>query len=200
MFKEIPVNLKSTSQRKPVYGVGINDAEYVVSPKLNGRQVTCIYYRVWKDMLARCYSSKTQAKYPTYKGCSTCDEWLVFSVFKDWMKAQDWKGNELDKDILKQGNKIYSPKTCLFLTHSINSLLNTNKTSRGIYPIGVSYHKATGKYQSNVNINDKLKYLGLFKTVKLAREAYKTAKYANIKAIALQQTEPLRTALLSYKI
>ena len=69
--------------QKLVYGVGINDADYVVrrmkTIKVNGKRKQklvweCPYYRVWKAMLQRCYSIKTQDKNPSYKGCSVSEE------------------------------------------------------------------------------------------------------------------------------
>ena len=76
---------------KLVSGVGINDADYevqkytVVSGKRK-RIWICPYYITWTHMLQRCYSEKSQLKHPTYKGCTVCDEWLIFSNFKTWME------------------------------------------------------------------------------------------------------------------
>lgn len=62
---------------KLVYGVGINDADYVVQRKetieVNGvrkRRLVwvCPYYQVWRTMLRRCYSTKYHDRQPTYKG------------------------------------------------------------------------------------------------------------------------------------
>ena len=126
---------------KLVYGVGINDAIYTTQPMINGKQVVCPYYRTWKDMIRRCYSTKYYDKRPTYEGCSVADEWLVFSKFKAWMETQDWEGNQLDKDILLQGNRIYSKDTCAFVSGSVNSFVLNNQAIRGEYKIGVSYNK-----------------------------------------------------------
>ena len=115
--------MKMVKPKRLVYGVGINDADYVVQKwetigYVNGKQKQkliwiCPYYSAWKSMLKRCYSSKYQDKRPTYKGCSVSDEWLTFSVFKVWMEKQDWEGKQLDKDLLFEGNKIYSADTCV---------------------------------------------------------------------------------------
>ena len=101
---------------KLVWGVGINDADYSVCPRVDGIHINCIYYQTWQSMLERCYSSKYQAKHPTYKSCTVCEEWLHFSNFRSWMVGQNHKGKFLDKDILELGNKIYSPETCIFVT------------------------------------------------------------------------------------
>jgi len=102
--------------KKLVYGVGINDADYVTQKwetisYVNGKQKQnlvweCHYYRTWCGMLMRCYSAKHQERNPTYKGCSVSEEWLRFSNFKSWMERQDFEGMQLDKDLLFEGNKV----------------------------------------------------------------------------------------------
>lgn len=199
-FIEIKANKMSLFRRKPLFGVGINDADYMVKPMVNGKRIICKYYVAWKDMLNRCYCSKYQEKHPSYHGCTVCDEWVIFSNFKSWMEMQDWKGKDLDKDLLIQGNKIYSPETCLFIPQSINKLLTSRGALRGLHPVGACYHKASGKYAAKVWTNGKRKHIGLFDTPNLAHKAYKLHKYAYIKEVALRQDEPLRSALLNYKI
>ena len=76
---------------------------------------------------------------PFYKDITCCQEWLIFSNFKSWMKQQDWEGKQLDKDLLIYQNKIYSPETCVFVDRKINQFLVKSNNSRGKYPLGVSY-------------------------------------------------------------
>jgi hypothetical protein len=185
---------------KTIYVVGINDADYIISPTINGKQVMCPFYRKWHNMLKRCYSVNYQVKQPSYVGCTVSKEWLTFSNFKAWMEKQDWQGKQLDKDLLIQGNKIYSPEACLFVTKYINGLLTNCKSARGKLPQGVCWDKQAKKYTVKCNVNGKPKYLGLFDTPKAASEAYKTFKYNLISEVAQLQVEPLRSALLNYKI
>ncbi len=51
---------------------------------------------------------------------------------------------------------------------------------------GFAWHKASNKYQAQIQYNGKLKYLGLYETEKEARSAYLKAKenYHNVKAVA----------------
>lgn len=128
-------------KRKPIYGVGINDADYVTQKNVNGKNVICHFYQTWKGMLERCYSAKCQEKQPTYKGCSVCEEWLTFSNFKEWMDSQYWYIMELDKDVLVKGNKAYSPETCIFVSSQLNLFTTDREKERGDYPIGVNFHK-----------------------------------------------------------
>lgn len=119
-----------------ICGVGINDAGYTVletanvdgKPKIVWR---CPFYVTWSSMMQRCYNKKHQTdNRPTYIGCTVIEKWHVFSVFKKWMETQDWEGNALDKDILFYGNKIYSPKTCVFVNQMTNSFFAHNNTEK----------------------------------------------------------------------
>ena len=52
---------------KLVFGVGVNDADYFVCRKENGKIVwTFPYYQTWKNMLRRAYSDKCKQRRPTY--------------------------------------------------------------------------------------------------------------------------------------
>lgn len=186
---------------KLVYGIGVNDADYCINPTIDGKQVRCKYYQTWRGMLERCYDSKYQTKEPTYTGCTVCEEWLTFSNFKKWMETQDWVGKCLDKDILIQGNKIYSPDTCIFVSSSINNLFTKSDAARGKYKIGVSFKKENDKFLAQCNINGKPKYLGLFLTEEEAYKTYKIFKTAHIRTLALEQTdERLKQAMLQYVV
>ena len=116
------------------------------------------------------------------------------------MRSQDWQGKQLDKDILTQGNKIYSPERCLFVTQYINGLLNDKGASRGKYPQGVCFNKVIGKFRARCRVNGKSKFIGYYLSSKEASEAYKEFKYQVIADVAVKQAEPLRSALLKYKI
>jgi len=200
MFIETEASIHSIVMRKPIFGVGFNDAEYITSKSVNGKMTSCPFYRKWIDMMVRCYSYKYQKGKPSYIGCRVDKEWLYFSNFKSWMIKQDWQDKELDKDILSQGNKIYSPENCIFVTSKINSLLKNVRRGLGSFPIGVTYDKNSKKYLSRCSSNGKSEYLGLFNTPKEAHEAYKKFKYKLISDVANKQTEPLKSALLNYKI
>ena len=199
-FIEIAASKNSLANRKLIYGFGVNDAWYLTQPIINGSRVRCPYNATWHNMIKRCYSEVFHLSRPTYKDCYVCDEWLIFSNFKAWMEKQDWQSKHLDKDILNQGNKIYSTGNCIFVTGEINCLLLDNKSTRGDMPIGVSFFKRDGNYKSQIKIKGINTHLGYYDTPELAHEAYKVAKYAHIKEIALQQDEPLCSALLKYKI
>lgn len=125
-----------------VYNIAVNDADYKVSKRKrlsNGvckKVWECPFYSKWMNMLTRCYSEAFHRNRPSYRGCTVCKDWLVFSNFKDWMSRQNWDGNALDKDLVGNGNKIYSPDTCVFVSPELNSFLLINHKIRGDLPAG----------------------------------------------------------------
>lgn len=155
-----------TRRRGIVYSVGVNDADYPVEVWVDGKLKVCPFYRTWCNLLSRGCEEGRQTKKDrdlTYKDCTICDEWLVFSNFKAWMEKQDWKGKHLDKDFIKRGNRIYSPDTCVFVPQIINNFLTLRSNHRGAAPLGVCWHKASNKYTAGCNdpFVGKLVYLGI---------------------------------------
>ena len=186
---------------KLVYGVGINDVDYVVERKettgyVNGKQKQklvwfCPYHRTWKDMLKRCYSTKFQERWPTYKGCSVSEEWLRFSNFKMWMEKQDWEGLQLDKDLLFEGNKVYSKETCTFVTRGVNLFITDRGNDRGEWLIGVCWDKRVGKFRSRCSnpFTKKQEYLGYFTCEEEAHQAWLIRKLELANELADIQTD-----------
>lgn len=118
-------------QHKLVYGVGVNDCPG--EAKVDGRHTG--FYAAWASMLKRCYSGR----YPTYKGCSVCTEWLTLSNFREWHNVNYHEGWALDKDILIPGNKVYRPEACRCVPGYINSVLLDSGAVRGDLPVGVMH-------------------------------------------------------------
>lgn len=187
--------------RKLVYGVGINDADYVTQRfetigYVDGKQKQklvwkCLYYRAWQSVLERCYSEKLQEKRPTYKGCSVSEEWLTFSNFKNWMEKQDWEGLHLDKDLLFEGNKIYSAETCVFVSPMVNTFTIDRGAARGEWLIGVYWHKASGKFMAQCcnPFTKKQEHLGLFMAELEAHQAWLKRKLELAHELAAIQTD-----------
>ena len=186
--------------KKLVFGVGINDADYVVQRneiiEVNGKQKlklvwVCPYYRAWHNMLMRCYSTKYQERFPTYKGCSVSEEWLTFSVFKSWMERQDWEGKQLDKDLLFNGNKVYSGETCVLVTKAVNMFTIDSGASRGEWLIGVCWHKGEGKFMSYCSnpFTKKQEHLGYFTSDIEANQAWLKRKLELAHLLAAEQKD-----------
>ena len=188
--------------KKLVCGIGLNDADYVVvkfemidcaDGKRKQKQAwVCPFYRAWTGMLKRCYSAKYKKSRPTYTGCTVSEEWLTFSSFRSWMETQDWKGKQLDKDILFEGNKVYSAETCVFVTPSVNTFTIDSGAARGEFLIGVSWHKASEKFHSRCNnpFTKKYEHLGLFNSEQEAHKAWLKRKLELAHELAAMQTDP----------
>lgn len=149
---------------------------------------TDMSYIVWCSMFKRCYSNYNEI---SYNGCEVCEEWYNYVNFKRWFDKNYYEiPNEnmhLDKDILIKDNKIYSPKTCIFVPQRINKLFTKRQNDRGLCPIGVTERKNNKykKFESRCSIgNGKRISLGYFYTKEEAFKAYKEYKEKYIRQIA----------------
>ena len=152
--------------RKPRYGVGVNDAHYITTPIVNGKQVADPSYSTWVSMLQRAYDPKFHVTNPTYVGVTVCEDWHSFSAFRAWWlnsHREDW---HLDKDLLAAGNREYAPDACVYVPLWLNNFTLDRGASRGELPIGVSIRKQTGKYRSSCcnTVTGKQHTIGLFTT------------------------------------
>ena len=194
------MKIKKLRTRKLVCGVGINDADYVVKKvetiEVNGvrkhRLVwECPYYRAWKNMLQRCYSAKYQKKCPTYLGCSVSEEWLRFSNFRRWMEEQDWECKQLDKDLLLEGNNVYSEETCVFVTQTVNKFTTDRVNDRGECLIGVYWDKRVGRFRASCRnpFTKKQEHLGYFTCELDAHQEWLNRKLELAHLLAAEQTD-----------
>jgi len=188
-FPMIPLTKRAVSNKSPLHGWGINDSWYQVSPIIDGVRFVCPYYTTWRSLISRSYCIKEKIRHPYYKDCTSSYEWTFFSKFREWMIDQDWEGKQLDKDIIKPGNKIYCPDFCAFIPGALNTLLNNRSALRGKYPIGVTLNGG-GKFQCIIGINGSTKYLGQFNSPEQANQVYRIAKSDHVKSIAILQTDP----------
>jgi hypothetical protein len=176
------------TKKSIVHGVGINDSLNPV--KGRNPKWACPYYSRWAHMIKRCYSEKFHKTDATYKDCYVCDDWLYFSNFKSWMQKQDWQNKQLDKDIIKPLNKMYSPETCAFVTPAENHILCDSKSIRGKYPKGVCYHKQNNNFTAYITIKNKRVNLGSHSSIDLAVAAYKKAKKSALIVASEEATNP----------
>lgn len=187
--------------RKLVYGVGVNDADYVVQKwettgcaggEQKRKQVwVCPFYRTWMKMFQRCSSGKLKARHPTYKDVTCCQEWLVFSEFKRWMETHNWEGKQLDKDIIVPNNKLYSPETCAFVSSVTNSFVTASDASRGKYPLGVHWDTRDKKFRAQCRnpFVKKEEHLGYFNCPEEAHEAWRKHKHELAQLVAELETD-----------
>jgi len=197
MFIEVKATATALKRRSIVCGIGKNDAWYMPQQRVNGKVNCCEIYGTWKGMIRRCSDFRTDREAIFYSDCTVCGEWLFFSNFYNWVKTQDWKGKHLDKDILKQGNKIYSPETCIFVDQSINKLIMDNSAVRGDLPQGVD--STPSGFRAKLSINGKHTHLGYFDNPKDAAIAYAKRKleYISSMCTSLDDTRVV-SSLLAY--
>jgi len=133
------------SQAK-VFGVGINDSDYITQKFSGGRKNlrldwTCPIFVKWKSMLCRCNYKAYKEIYKTYENAHVSDEWLYFSNFKKWVDSfgiEDIQNYDLDKDIIFEGNKLYSKETCCLVDKVTNRFILKKGTRKFDLPTGVS--------------------------------------------------------------
>lgn len=184
-----------------LYGVGILGLGF---DKTEGKSET---YRLWADMLKRCYSIKSLKTSPTYSQCNVSDNFKYYPYFKEWCEKQIGFGNkgwQLDKDILVKGGKVYSEDTCCFVPQEVNLLLNKKSSKESSLPVGVVYHKQLKKFKAQCSFYGKNTYLGVFDDFEKAFVTYKGTKEKYVKEIANKwkdQIDPrVYEALMKYEV
>ena len=166
-----------------VYGHGINNRRYPT--KIKG--VRTKEYDLWRGIIQRCYDKKVHDKFSTYIGCTASAEFLRYDYFHEWCQDQigfNVDGFNLDKDLIKKNNKLYSQDTCLFIPQEINNLLTKANASRNGLYIGVHFCNTSQRYVSSIRKKDKSVTLGYFKDPLKAHLLYKDVKEDYIKDLA----------------
>lgn len=186
-----------------IFGVGINDAGYVV--RKNGKvrlpdgsfKVTTVWeckdYSDWSSMIERGYSERYKMLHKTYKDVKVIDEWHLFSEFKKWKTSQgNVSGKELDKDIIFPNNKLYSPEACVYVLPMTNTFISVNKLKSGEWPIGVCWNKRVSKFQAQCSnpFTKKRGHIGYFSDPEEAHEAWRKRKHELAQLVADTETDP----------
>ena len=193
-------HLSETALKPLMCGVGYHDGDNIDYYSKS--------YKRWHDMIHRCYNERFHERQPQYKECTVCEEWKNYSNFKVWYDENYYsicgEQMDLDKDILFKGNKIYSPNTCAFVPHSINTLFLNGKKRRGSLPLGVYLDTERKKYRVQINCFGKSVRLGRFKDPVSAFEKYKDYKEKHIKDVAEKYKDKLPykvyRAMMEWKI
>lgn len=166
------------NKSKKIYGFGVNDLdENVFEDCVNSK-----IYRLWSNMLQRCFSDKYKTKNKSYKDVRCCDEWFSLKRFKeDIVSFENFNkfledGWNLDKDILSKDCKIYSKETCCFIPNLLNKAITVREVKglpTGVFKRDLSKSKP---YIVLLNKYGKLKYCGLFSTIEEASYVYEYEK------------------------
>lgn len=189
------INFKNGQIKNPydrtVYGIGYIGVG-LYKPSINKENTQ--EYNLWDSMLERCYCEKRRHRAKTYFDCEVCKEWYNFQNFSKWFHENYYECNDrlhVDKDIILQGNRIYSPDTCLLIPQKLNVLFVNKINKRGL-PNGI-YKVKTG-YFAKYNNED----LGIYKTVTEAFSSYAIAKKREIIRVANEYKNIIPPATYDY--
>lgn len=178
----------------PLYVIGDNTVSDVKDPdtflykksiSIFGHQFHTRLGVVYFNMRDRCrIGGAKQRNQPHYIGTTMCEEWLDFDSWAYWASTQiglnqrDESGRlfVLDKDLLGNGSKHYSPNTTTFLPQEINQAI-TSKGCKGYSEVG-------DKFVAQISIGGKAKNLGTYDTIKQAKVAYRKAKRRELRRLA----------------
>lgn len=192
-----------------VEGVGINDTSlcgpHYVWDKDKQDSVPTPEYKMWYDMIRRCYSSKLKSSVNSLHKSKCCEAWLQRSEFQKWYFDQhcylDNQGNKLhlDKDILSPvGESLYSPETCClvpqYLNASVSKDLRSKVTRDSGLPLWVSYREKdldmvneySRPYRAKVSFMHKPKRFGSYSNPLDAHRAGQMGKIESLEQIILQ--------------
>ena len=101
-------------------------------------------YRVWHDIMRRCYSEHSKDRFQAYYHiCTVSEEWHNYQNFAKWFNDNKYEVNErlhIDKDILCPGNKKYCEEMCMLVPQRINMLFANKPNKRGL-PNGIVQYK-----------------------------------------------------------
>lgn len=164
-------------RRALVVGVGVNDSPTPV-PRADKS------YRTWLRLLYRVYG-KRNAGNQCYSDCSVDPVWHSFSAFREWHLKQSHEGNQLDKDILVPGNRVYGPDTCCYVPHYLNMIgprLNQPCVNR---------QKRGKPWGARINCDGKFRWIGSYDTEEEAVSAWWGERKKDVqRLIARYEAEP----------
>jgi len=106
------------------------------------------------------------------------------------MEQQNWEGKQLDKDIIRPGNKIYSPENCAFVSAAVNKFVTDSGKTRGAWPIGVYYRPDRHKFRAMVWRAGQKRHLGYFDTPEEAHLTWAKAKREQLDILIEQEQPP----------
>ena len=121
-------------------------------------------YPIW------CSIHNRAGKAKGYEDVTICDDWYTFSNFYKWYRDNYVKGWHVDKDILLQCNREYSPQNCIMVPRVINNLFKRSFSMHGIK--GVYLDKRTDKYYAQIRVDGNTKQSGSSLDIHVAHQYY----------------------------
>jgi len=157
-------------RHKSVYNVGCLGDDY---EELKDGDI----YETWIRMMGRCYNQNNKS----YKFNNTvCERWHNYCNFhNDYKKLlgyEDMINNSnvkfsLDKDFIKEGNKIYSFETCIIIPQELNTFIFSIPSNKRKYKFEGIYLRGDS-FRSSVRCDKKTLHLITTKNPVLAHSIY----------------------------
>jgi hypothetical protein len=143
---------------------------------------------IWMAMLGRCARTG-------HLKSEVCDEWKVFENFAAWASVRYFHGAHLDKDVLGDGKRLYSPETSAFVSRGLNYWYSTGKWLHNKH---VKVRRVDGWKRFEAVVGKQR--LGIFLTEKKAREASQEYLLGIMAQFAYAEPDPrIKARLLSFK-
>jgi len=120
-----------------------NKGQWVQRTMIDGKYTWTTSGVLWNNVKERCTEgSATQAGSPNYRGA--INDFDGFQKFAEWNRKQVGYGlgYDLDADMLKNGTKRYSEKTCLLVPSALNRFIQSYGKSITGLPQGVVHSKS----------------------------------------------------------
>ena len=145
--QQIKYNSICNPYHPKIYGVGYKGCgEYSASERVckGGARL----YHAWSNMLERCYNSKYK-EYHLYggKGVYVCKNWHNFQAFAEWYQKNVPERWHMDKDILVEGNLVYSESTCVGVPSELNGFITSSINRRGRNTYTGVYYVREGRWR-----------------------------------------------------
>jgi len=156
-------------------------------------------YSSWMHMIWRCYGDNGQDL--SYKDCVVCEEWKNFQVYAQWFYDNYYEVPgclmSVDKDLISQNSRTYSPSTCCILPDCINSMIITQprKQKQSQYYGVLYYSNKRSPYGVNYYTKEGYKRKKMFRTEHDAYDFFVVEIENRIKAKAQEIKQYLPTKI-----
>ncbi len=148
------------------------------------------FYATWETMINAHYTGDDDEG--RLHACKVDPEWCLLSFFKEWYDMHHIYGYIMDKDLMFHGNKLYSPRTCIFVPFDLHDAIFNDTTPETIHGKGITFSLSTGKFAVALQVNTgNTLEVGEYSCLEHAQSAYRTARRQHI-----QHTVRMNEAIL----
>ena len=171
------------------------------------QRISPILHRHWRHVLERTVSNR---EIKGYEDCKIVEEWHNFQNFAEWaIEAKNSEAREengrlyaLDKDMVKEGNRIYCPEFCVFIPNEVNCFHTKKEVGDTGYAgvnrlVGKETSYKTG-YIARCNKGSVREYLGYYDTPEEAHEVYKMHKVMYARELARKWEGKIDSRVIEY--